>query len=125
MDTIDDLLSRHAFFEGLKPEYLKLIAGCGQNVHFAAGAYLLREGEAADRFFAIRGGRVAVETYVPSRGAVTLQTLTRARSWAGRGCSLPTCGSSMPVRRTTSAPRRSTAPACGPSVTPIRLSVTS
>jgi CRP/FNR family transcriptional regulator, cyclic AMP receptor protein len=75
METIDDLLSRHPFFMGLKPEYLALIAGCGQNVHFDAGAYLLREGEAADRFFAIRGGTVAVETYVPSRGPVTLQTL--------------------------------------------------
>ena len=75
MDTIDDLLARHPFFEGLKPEYLALIAGCGQNVHFAAGAYLLREGEAADTFYAIRGGRVAVETYVPTRGAVTLETL--------------------------------------------------
>ena len=75
METIDDLLSRHPFFKDLKPEYLALIAGCGQNVHFAAGAYLLREGEAADRFFAIRGGSVAVETYVPSRGAVTLQTI--------------------------------------------------
>ena len=75
MDTIDDLLSRHPFFTGLKPEYLALIAGCGQNVHFAPGAYLLREGGTADQFFAIRGGSVAVETYVPSRGAVTLQTL--------------------------------------------------
>ena len=75
MEAIDDLLSRHPFFKGLKPEYLALIAGCGQNVHFDAGAYLLREGERADRFFAIRGGSVAVETYVPSRGAVTLQTV--------------------------------------------------
>lgn len=75
METIDDLLSRHPFFSGLKPEYLALIAGCGQNVHFDAGAYLAREGETADRFFAIRGGSVAIETFVPSRGPITLQTL--------------------------------------------------
>lgn len=75
METIADLLSSHPFFKGLKPEYLALIAGCAQNVRFDAGAYLLREGEPADRFFAIRGGTIAVETYVPSRGAVTLQTL--------------------------------------------------
>ena len=74
METLDDLLSRHPFFEGLRPEYLALIAGCGRNVHFDAGAYLLREGETADRFFAIRSGSVAVETYVPSRGPVALQT---------------------------------------------------
>lgn len=75
METIDDLLSRHPFFAGLTSEYLALIAGCGRNVHFNAGTYLAREGETADRFFAIRGGSVAIETYVPSRGAVTLQTL--------------------------------------------------
>jgi CRP-like cAMP-binding protein len=75
VETIADLLSRHPFFQGLKPEYLALIAGCGQNVHFDAGAYLLREGEPAHRFFAIRAGSAAIETYVPSRGAVVLQTL--------------------------------------------------
>ena len=75
METIDDLLSRHEFFRGLRPDYLALIAGCGRNVHVDAGAYLVREGQTADRFFAIRGGSVAVETYVPSRGPVALQTL--------------------------------------------------
>ena len=75
METIGDLLAQHPFFQGLKPEYLALITGCAQNVHFAPGTYLAREGETADRFFAIRAGRVTVETYVPSRGAVTLQTL--------------------------------------------------
>lgn len=75
MDSIDELLSRHPFFTGLKPEHLALIAGCAQNVHFDAGTYLLREGEAANRFFAIRGGHVAIETYAPSRGPVTLETL--------------------------------------------------
>jgi CRP-like cAMP-binding protein len=75
METIDALLSRHPFFAGLKPAYLTLIAACAQNVHFQAGARLACEGEPADRFFAIRGGRVAIETFVPSRGPVTLQTL--------------------------------------------------
>jgi CRP/FNR family transcriptional regulator, cyclic AMP receptor protein len=75
MDTIDELLSQHPFFKGLKPEYLALIAGCGQNVHFGPGKYLTREGERADRFFVIRSGSVAVETYVPSRGPVMLQTI--------------------------------------------------
>ena len=75
METIADLLLGHPFFDGMDPKYVALVAGCGQNVHFAAGAYLAREGEPADRFFAIRHGSVAVETYVPSRGALTLQTL--------------------------------------------------
>jgi CRP/FNR family transcriptional regulator, cyclic AMP receptor protein len=75
METIDELLSRQPFFDGLKPAYLELIAGCAQNVHFAPGAYLLREGQNADSFYAIRGGSVAIETYVPSRGPITVQTV--------------------------------------------------
>jgi CRP-like cAMP-binding protein len=75
MERIDELLLRFPFFKDLKPEYLALIAGCAQNVHFKPGEYLLREGDPADRFFAIRGGSVSIETYVPSRGPVTLQTM--------------------------------------------------
>jgi CRP/FNR family cyclic AMP-dependent transcriptional regulator len=75
MDTIGDLLSQHTFFDGLRPDYLALIAGCGRNVHFPPGAYLAREGDAADWFFAIRDGLVSIETHVPSRGPTTLQTV--------------------------------------------------
>ena len=53
---------------------MKLIAGCGSNVHFDAGAYLFREGEAADRFYALRGGSVSIEVHAPGRAAMTLQT---------------------------------------------------
>lgn len=75
MEHLDALLSRHPFFAGLQPAYLTLIAGCARNVHVREGAYLAREGEAADRFFAIRSGRVAVETHVPPRGPLTVQTI--------------------------------------------------
>lgn len=75
MDTIETLLARHPFFAGLEPAYLDLVAGCARNVHIPAGAHLAREGDAADRFFAIRGGRVAIDTHVPPRGGITVQTL--------------------------------------------------
>jgi hypothetical protein len=42
METIADLLQQNAFFTGLKPDYLALVAACGRNVHFAPGTYLLR-----------------------------------------------------------------------------------
>jgi CRP/FNR family transcriptional regulator, cyclic AMP receptor protein len=76
MERIDDLLMQFPFFQGLPPAYLSLIAGCATNAHFKPGEYLLREGDPANRFFAIRKGRVAVETYVPSRGPVVLQTMS-------------------------------------------------
>lgn len=74
MKDLEQLLATHEFFKGLAAEHLKLIAGCASNVHFAPGAYLFREGEAADRFFALRGGSVAVEVHVPGRAALTVQT---------------------------------------------------
>ncbi len=75
METLDVLLARHEFFRGLKPEYLAFIAGCARNAHAVAGEYLFREGDEADRFFAVRKGTVALETFVPQRGAVTIQTV--------------------------------------------------
>jgi CRP-like cAMP-binding protein len=75
MEQIEDLLARHSFFEGLPIKYCKLIAGCAQNVHHEPGSYLCREGDPADKFFAIRRGSVAVEVHVPDRGAVTVQTV--------------------------------------------------
>jgi CRP-like cAMP-binding protein len=75
METLDDLLAQHHFFQGLNAEDLKFLAGCAANVHFDAGQYLLREGEAAEHFYAIRDGTVAVEIHAPERGAVVVQTV--------------------------------------------------
>jgi CRP-like cAMP-binding protein len=74
--TLEEILKSHAFFKELKPDYLKLIAGCGSNVHFKAGEFLAREGADADRFFAIREGVATVEIHGPERGAIVVQTVT-------------------------------------------------
>jgi CRP-like cAMP-binding protein len=74
METIDSLLARHPFFQGLSQADLTFIAGCASNVHFEPGEYLFREGAAADRFYAIREGKVAIEIFDPNRGSATLQT---------------------------------------------------
>ncbi len=75
MQTMKDLIAEHPFFRGLDPEHLDVIAGCAQNVRFQAGEFLFREGDEADRFFLIRHGRVALSTYIPERGAITIQTI--------------------------------------------------
>lgn len=75
MKTIDVLLAEHPFFKGMDPGYLAFIAGCGRNVQFQPGAYVRREGQEANEFYAIREGTVAVEVFVPGRGPMTLQTL--------------------------------------------------
>lgn len=75
MQTLDELITTSPVFEGMSTDHLKLIAGCGRNVHFDADAYLLREGEEADTFFLIRKGNVALEVHGPGRGALVIDTL--------------------------------------------------
>jgi CRP-like cAMP-binding protein len=75
METLERILAEHTFFEGLEPEYLKLLVGCASNARFQAGAYLFREGEEASHFYLIRQGRIAVEIYAPQRPPIVVQTL--------------------------------------------------
>jgi CRP/FNR family cyclic AMP-dependent transcriptional regulator len=75
MKTLDALVAEVPAFRGLAPEHADLIAGCGSNVHFAAGTYIFREGGQADEFYVIRHGAIALELFVPAREAVTVETL--------------------------------------------------
>ncbi|MEO0330638.1 MAG: cyclic nucleotide-binding domain-containing protein [Bacteroidota bacterium] len=68
---INDLLAEAPLFEGMKPEQLEILAGCGKLAHFHKGEFLLKEGEAADRFFLIRNGEVAIESHLPG-GVLTI-----------------------------------------------------
>jgi CRP-like cAMP-binding protein len=75
VQTIEQLLPEATAFNGMSQDQLALIAGCAQNTVFADGEYLMREGDEADSFYVIRLGRVALEIFVPQRGAVTIETI--------------------------------------------------
>jgi CRP-like cAMP-binding protein len=75
MRTIDQLLTEAPAFEGMDSAHLELIAGCARNEIFKQGAYVMREGDAADRFYVIRAGRLAMETFIPQRGGLTVETI--------------------------------------------------
>jgi CRP/FNR family transcriptional regulator, cyclic AMP receptor protein len=75
METIDAVLQGVPLFQGLTPGALELIAGCGSNVSFREGELLFRDGDEAHVFYVLRHGMVALETFVPARGAVTIETL--------------------------------------------------
>jgi CRP/FNR family transcriptional regulator, cyclic AMP receptor protein len=74
MRTIEEYLPDHPFFEGLDAQTLALVAGCATNISIAAGQYLCREGDPADRFFVVRRGRVAIEVHGPAAGTLVLDT---------------------------------------------------
>jgi CRP/FNR family transcriptional regulator, cyclic AMP receptor protein len=72
--TIRQNLRDHAFFAGLDPNILAIVAGCAKNVSFEPGDFLLREGQPADQFFVIQRGRVAIQVHSPAAGTVVVDT---------------------------------------------------
>ena len=74
METIEPLLAGHPFLKGLAPQHLKTIVGCASNKVFEPGQFLFREDEEANTFYFVRKGRVAVESFSPEHGAITIQT---------------------------------------------------
>ena len=75
MRRVDALLAEVPLFDGLGPEALELLAGCASNVHFDEGERLFRAAEPADTFWIVRHGSVALETFVPARGPVVIETI--------------------------------------------------
>jgi len=75
MDTIETVLRDVPLFGGLTEEQLALIAGCGVHVRFQPEEMLFRDGDEANTFYVVRHGAVALETFVPARGSVTIETL--------------------------------------------------
>jgi CRP/FNR family cyclic AMP-dependent transcriptional regulator len=75
VQSLGPLLSGHAFFAGLDEATMRNLEGCAQNVHFRVGDYLFREGAAANQFFVVRRGRVALDVHAPGRGVFVLDTV--------------------------------------------------
>jgi CRP/FNR family transcriptional regulator, cyclic AMP receptor protein len=75
MRELPEVLADHPFFRDLPSGDLALIAGCGSNVHYAENAIIFHEGDAADHFYLLRHGRVALEIASPDRGPLAVLTL--------------------------------------------------
>jgi CRP/FNR family transcriptional regulator, cyclic AMP receptor protein len=75
MNTIADLVREAPLFRDMRSDRLELLSGCGRNVQFDEGETLFREDDPADAFYLLRHGSITLETYVPSRGPITIATL--------------------------------------------------
>jgi CRP/FNR family transcriptional regulator, cyclic AMP receptor protein len=71
---VEELVGSVPLLARLDPETLALVAGCSSMCRFATDQLLAREGAPADRFYALREGRVALEVAAPTR-TVTIETL--------------------------------------------------
>ncbi|HTY85547.1 MAG TPA: cyclic nucleotide-binding domain-containing protein [Silvibacterium sp.] len=76
METLERIIAGHPFFEGLESYYTGLLTGCASNIRFAAGDYIFKEGEAANNFYLIRSGKVALEILPAQSRAVAVETLS-------------------------------------------------
>jgi CRP-like cAMP-binding protein len=75
MQSLAEVIGGAPVFAGLGQDELTLIAGCARTVGFEEGHLLFREGDAADTFYLLRRGRVALELHAPERGGLVIETI--------------------------------------------------
>lgn len=73
--TLDQELAEHPFFRDVDLPTIQLLARCGSNAQFESDRYLFREGEAANTFYVLRAGSVALEVAEAQRGALLVETI--------------------------------------------------
>lgn len=75
MSTLESAIAQHPFTREINPRFLHLPVECATFERFGAGQPIFQENFEATRFYLIHSGRVALQTFVPGRGVVTLQTI--------------------------------------------------
>jgi CRP-like cAMP-binding protein len=68
-------LADHPFLSSMPPDALRRLAAHTYPHDYAAGEIIFSEGDAADRFFLVREGRIRLDMDVPERGQVEVETL--------------------------------------------------
>lgn len=75
MKTLNEAITQHAFFAGMKPEHLGLLTEDAKTARFNAGDLLFREREPANQLYLIESGKIALEAHEPTDGTMPVQTL--------------------------------------------------
>ncbi|MDP6355498.1 MAG: cyclic nucleotide-binding domain-containing protein [Planctomycetota bacterium] len=76
MEALTREILENPLFLGLDPEKVLPLVEGARTETFEPGQYIFKEGLKANSIYQIRRGRVALETFTPERGPVTVQTLT-------------------------------------------------
>lgn len=75
MKTLNEAITNHTFFHGMKSEHLAVLADGARTAQFKTGDVLFREGEPANQFYLIESGKISLETHEPANGTMLVQTL--------------------------------------------------
>ena len=73
MNPLQEAITRHNFFHGMRPEHSQLLVEGARSVPFKAGEILFREGEPANQFYLIQSGKVCLESLDPMRGTSVVE----------------------------------------------------
>lgn len=73
--SLDDMLPRHPFLKGMKPEHLETMAACAMQTRFEERQSIFREGDSANRFYLIQEGRVIMETDAEEGSVIPIQII--------------------------------------------------
>ena len=74
MENLEKILKEHPFMNDLEKQHLELITGCASNVVFKPDEFVFREGDEANSFYIIRQGKIIIETYIPEKGPIAIQS---------------------------------------------------
>lgn len=73
--SLEQLIVDHPFWVDLNPQYFHLLNDCASLVHVGVNQPIFQEGQDATHFYLIQSGEIALETFVPGRGMITIQTI--------------------------------------------------
>ena len=73
--SFETVLHEHPFFRDMPEERVEVLAGCAANVVFQPDEFIFRADQKAERFYVIRFGRVALESWLPQGGSIPIETV--------------------------------------------------
>ena len=72
---LEQIIAEHPLLAGLDSSFTGTLVGCAGNMRFKPDQYIFREGEEANQFYLIRGGRVSLELRAPQKKPIIIETL--------------------------------------------------
>lgn len=73
--NFEELISRSTFLTELRDKDQEFLSSVATELSVPAGTVVMREGEAADRFFIVANGKVGLEVVSEGRAPVVIETL--------------------------------------------------
>lgn len=84
MRTLENMIAEHPFCFRLDPGHVGLLAECACEVHYDEDEFVFHAQEAANRFYLLVQGSVALKVHVPHLGPMPIQTVNagEALGWS-------------------------------------------